>query len=85
MQAPIVELVREQVIPRPIIERVMKSFEQRAQLEAERPRAARLETLARIALSIQQAAGYPPNSSFRASQRRQEMHIVPEPPSENDN
>jgi len=80
MQALIVELIREGLIPRQVMERVQRRFEGRAQANAGNDRSIRYETLARIALSIQLEAEGPSNSDFRASQRRQQIHAVPEDP-----
>src|SRR4051794_36854577 len=78
MQALIVELIREGLIPRQVIDRVQRTFEEKAQANAGSDRSVRYETLARKALSIQLEADGPSNSDFRASQRRQQMHSVPD-------
>jgi len=84
MQALIVELIREGFIPHQVMERVQRRFEGRAQANAGNDRSIRYETLARIALSIQLEAEGPSSSDVRASQRRQQMHAVPENLSDDD-
>ena len=84
MQALVVELIREGLIPGQVIERVQRAFEEKAQANAGNDLSVRYEALARKALSIQLEAEGPSNSDFRASQRRQQMHAVPENLSDDD-
>jgi len=77
MQAVLVEMVRQGIVPVDVIEAVGQKFDTEARYYEGNSRQARYESLSSIALEVQLQAAAPSATDFRAEQRRKQIRVVP--------